>query len=70
MLKADIKWHKGGANLLLVLQCMLGRLQAVFQVSFLCSLGCLCRQQHLCLCLQLKKDRRTKKNVIPFSKSV
>lgn len=45
------------ADLLLVLQCMLSGLQAVLQVGFLCSLGSLCREQHLCLCLQLRRNQ-------------
>lgn len=47
-------------NLLLVLQSMLSSLQVVFQAGFLCSLGSLCRVQHLCLCLQLKKTEQNR----------
>lgn len=35
------QWHREGPYLLLILQCMLGTLQVVLQVSLLCSLGCL-----------------------------
>lgn len=52
--------QKEEAHLLLVLQCMLSSLQAILQVGLLCSFGCLGRQQHLCLCLQLQENRPTK----------
>lgn len=56
----QINQSKDEANLLLVLQCMLSSLQIVFKVGLLCSLGCLCRQQQFCLCLQLQTKHNNK----------